>query len=33
LGRSGKMIIGCLWVLEKATQKRKNVQALTIPHR
>src|SRR2546430_12184359 len=32
LGRSGKMIMGCLWVLEKAMQKRKNVQSLSIPH-
>src|SRR2546422_7976702 len=32
VGRSGKMIMGCLWVLEKAMQKRKNVQPPSIPH-
>src|SRR6266700_1705189 len=31
-GRSGKMIMECLWVLEKTRQKRKNVQSLSIPH-
>jgi hypothetical protein len=32
LGRSGKMIIRCLWVLEKRRGKRKNVQFSSIPH-
>jgi hypothetical protein len=30
-GRSGKMIIRCFSILEKVS-KRKNVQALSIPH-
>src|SRR5438874_3593659 len=33
VGRSGKMIMGCLWILEKTLQKRKNVQSLSIPQR